>query len=82
MTYLSSDKTKYYGILNLTRRLSMPRKSPYIINLSKEDTDKLKAIAKKYTSPYRDVIRAKIILYAAQGLDQAVYASRKTGHGK
>jgi transposase len=28
----------------------------------------LKQTARRYTSPYRDVIRAKIVLYAAQGL--------------
>ena len=26
-------------------------------------------MARRYTSPYREVIRAKIILYAARGLD-------------
>ena len=30
---------------------------------------KLEAIARRYTSPYWDVIRAKIVLYAAMGLD-------------
>jgi transposase len=36
----------------------------------------LEAIARKYTSPYRDVIRAKIVLYAAQGLDNDKIAQR------
>lgn len=46
----------------------MPRRSPYIIRLSAEDEARLKAIARKYTSQYRDVLRAKVILRAAQGL--------------
>jgi hypothetical protein len=44
----------------------MPRRSPFEITLSTEERLKLEAIARKYTSPYRDVIRAKIILMAAQ----------------
>jgi transposase len=35
-----------------------------------------KSEARKYTSPYRDVIRAKIVLLAAQGLANNVIASR------
>src|SRR6202021_1254093 len=31
---------------------------------------------RKYTSPYRDVIRAKVILFAAQGLSNDVIATR------
>jgi hypothetical protein len=46
----------------------MPRKSPYALNLSKGDRARLETMARKYTSPYRDVLRAKIVLYAAQGL--------------
>jgi len=54
----------------------MPRKSPYDIDLSSEEQTELEARAKKYTSPYRDVIRAKIVLLAAQGLSNDVIASR------
>lgn len=46
----------------------MPRKSPYIIKLSSTEKSRLQEIAGKYTSPYMDVIRAKIILFAAEGL--------------
>lgn len=45
----------------------MPRQSPYTIDLSGEDRESLERMARKYTSPYRDVIRAKIALYAAEG---------------
>jgi len=54
----------------------MPRHSPYIINLSRAELRTLEAIARRYTSPYRDVIRAKIALYAAKGLSNNVIAAR------
>jgi hypothetical protein len=47
----------------------MPRKSPYRIDSSSAERGRLKATARKYTSPYRNVIRAKIVLYAVAGLD-------------
>jgi hypothetical protein len=54
----------------------MPRKSPFSIVLTPESRNLLEAMARKYTSPYRDVIRAKIILYAAAGLDNDEIAKR------
>jgi len=36
----------------------------------------LEALARKYTSPYRDVIRAKIVLFAAQGWANDAIAAR------
>jgi hypothetical protein len=42
----------------------VPRTSPFAINLSGEERRDLESIARKYTSPYCDVIRAKIILLA------------------
>lgn len=45
----------------------MPRSSPYVIELSSEEREILEARARKYTSPYRDVVRAKAILLAAEG---------------
>ncbi|HEV3112013.1 MAG TPA: hypothetical protein VGY99_16115, partial [Candidatus Binataceae bacterium] len=53
----------------------MPRRSPYKITLTAEERLELEARARKYTSPYRDVIRAKIILMAAQGLPNDVIGS-------
>jgi transposase len=47
----------------------MPRKSPYIINLGKEEKERLLSMARKYTSPYYEVLRAKAILLAAEGLE-------------
>jgi hypothetical protein len=54
----------------------MPRKSPYAINLSKEERRVLEATARRYTSAYCDVVRAKIVLLAAEGLSNDVIASR------
>ncbi len=47
----------------------MPRKSPYIITLEKEEKSQLQSMAQKYTSPYYEVVRAKAILLAAEGLE-------------
>jgi hypothetical protein len=46
----------------------VPRQSPFRIVLTPGVEESLKQTARRYTSPYRDVIRAKIVLYAAQGL--------------
>jgi transposase len=54
----------------------MPRKSPFIIVLSANERATLQKQAHKYTSSYRDVIRARIILYAADGLDNDEIATR------
>jgi transposase len=54
----------------------MPRHSPYAIELSKTEREELAARARKYTSPYRDVIRAKIVLLAAEGFANDVIAAR------
>lgn len=45
----------------------MPRKSSFDIGLTVDERDTLEETARAYTSPYIDVIRAKIILYAAEG---------------
>ena len=54
----------------------MPRKSPFNVNLSREERQTLESMARKYTSPYCDVIRAKIILLANEGFSNDVIASR------
>jgi transposase len=54
----------------------MPRTSPFLIRLDTEERKTLESIAKQYTSPYRNVIRAKIILYAAAGLRNDEIAAR------
>jgi len=54
----------------------MARMSPYVIELSPDERRELEARARKYTSPYRDVLRAKIVLLAAQGLSNDRIAAR------
>ncbi len=54
----------------------MPRRSPYEIVLSSEEARELSRRAAKYTLPYLEVIRAKIILLAAQGLRNNEIAAR------
>ena len=54
----------------------MPRTSPYNIRLTKKERTALEATARRYTSPYRDVIRARIVLYAAEGLRNDEIAAR------
>ena len=54
----------------------MPRKSPFDMKLSSEERQALESMARKYTSPYCDVIRAKIILLADDGLPNDVIAAR------
>jgi len=45
----------------------MPQTSPYNIHLSEAEKSLLEAKARKYTSPYYSVLRAKIVLSAALG---------------
>ena len=47
----------------------MPRESPYSIVLSAEERAYLERLSRKYTAPYNIVVRAKMILLAAEGLD-------------
>lgn len=54
----------------------MPRTSPFVIELSSTERQALEARSRRYTSPYREVIRAKIVLMAAQGLENKTIASR------
>lgn len=54
----------------------MPRHSPFVITLTKPEREELTARARRYTSPYRDVLRAKIVLLAAEGLSNDVIAAR------
>lgn len=55
---------------------AMPRKTPFTIELSREERRQLESQARRYTLPYRDVIRAKIVLLAAEGLGNDEIAAR------
>jgi transposase len=54
----------------------MPRVSPYRIELTRAEREELEARARRYTTPYRDVVRAKLVLLAAQGVSNDVIAAR------
>ncbi len=54
----------------------MPRQSPFPITLVKWERAELEARARRYTSSYRDVVRAKIVLYAADGMQNKEIAAR------
>lgn len=54
----------------------MPRRSPYTIELSDEERQLLEARARRYTLPYREVVRAQMVLLAAQGLRNDEIARR------
>jgi hypothetical protein len=47
-----------------------------LTSLAKEERLALEAEVRQYTSPYCDVIRAKIVLLAAEGLSNDVIAAR------
>ena len=54
----------------------VPRESPYRICLDSDHLNELQERARSYTSPYFEVLRAKIILLAAQGLSNKEIAQR------
>jgi len=54
----------------------MPRRSPFTIRLDTETREALQRRARRYTLPYRDVVRAQIVLLAAGGLDNDLIAAR------
>ena len=54
----------------------MPGKSPFRIELSEDERRALTTVAARYSSSYRDVVRAKVVLYAAQGLSNEEIAAR------
>jgi len=54
----------------------VPRHSPYIIELTNGERRELTRRAAQYTAPYRDVVRARIVLMAADGLQNKEIAAR------
>lgn len=54
----------------------MPRKSPFDIILTKEELNYMNSLARKYTAPYRDVMRAQVILLAAEGIENKEIGER------
>ena len=54
----------------------MPGKSPFEIVLSDHGRQALEKIARSYTSPYIEVLRARIVLHAAAGLSNKAIGER------
>lgn len=56
--------------------MAVARTSPYRIVLTNEERRVLEKRARRYTLPYREVIRAKIVLMSADGLRNDQIAAR------
>ena len=54
----------------------MTRRSPFMIELSAQDRSVLEQRARCYTAAHHQVVRAKIVLMAADGLENTVIAAR------
>ncbi len=54
----------------------MPRDSPYPIVLSPSEATELRRRTARYTLPYFQVVRARMILHAAEGLSNDQIAER------
>ena len=55
---------------------TLPRLSPYSIDLSEQEEGELLRRAAKYTLPYFEVMRARMVLLAAEGLSNDQIATR------
>ena len=54
----------------------MPRSSPFAVVLTAQERRVIESWTRKYTSPYYHVMRAKIVLLAADGLSNRDIAER------
>lgn len=54
----------------------MSSRSPYVVVLSDEQRGVLEERARAYTGPYHRVVRAKVVLMAADGLENVEIAAR------
>lgn len=54
----------------------MPRQSPFTVVLTRQESRELERRARKYTLPYFIVFRARMILLAAEGLENDEIAER------
>ena len=64
------------SVSSCLRRLVVTRRSPYVIELSAADRAALEQRARAYTAPHHQVMRAKIVLLAAAGVENTVIADR------
>jgi hypothetical protein len=58
----------------------VPRTSRYVIELSVDERDDLERRAREVTASWRDVQRARMILYAAEGMADKEIAARLDCH--
>jgi len=58
----------------------MSRSSPFVITLSDADRAELRRRARCYAAPHAEVVRARIVLLAADGLENTVIAGRLDVH--
>src|SRR3954447_713678 len=58
----------------------VPRTSRYVIELSAGERDELERRAREVTAPWREVQRARMILYAAEGMADIEIAARLDCH--
>jgi hypothetical protein len=63
-------------MLSLSKGESISRESPYVIKLTARERAVLERQAARYTAPYREVVRAKIVLMAATGMQNKEIAAR------
>jgi transposase-like protein len=54
----------------------VPRQSPFIIDLSPVERASLESASRRYSAPYRDVVRARIVLLAAEGQENTEISRR------
>jgi len=54
----------------------VPRQSPFVITLSQLEDAELRRRAARYTAPYMEVVRARIVLMAADGMQNKDIAER------
>src|SRR3954465_7283801 len=60
--------------------MAVPRTSRFVIELSADERDELERRAREVTAPWRDVQRARMILYAAEGMADIEIAARLDCH--
>jgi DNA-directed RNA polymerase specialized sigma24 family protein len=54
----------------------VPRQSPFAVSLTEAERVKVEAMTRRYTSPYCEVVRAKVVLLAAEGWSNDEIAQR------
>lgn len=58
----------------------MSRRCPHVVLLSDADREVLESRSRSYTAPYAQVVRAKIVLLAADGLENTTISARLDVH--